>query len=455
MSTNSLTAPPLAALITVVSVASASADDRAAELSAYMDACVAAKHFNGSVLVSKDEVKFLSRGYGMANFEHQVANTSNTKFRIGSITKQFTAMLVMVLQEQGRLDVDDSIRKHLAESPETWNDVTIHHLLTHTSGIPSYTSMPEYGRDMMLHQSMDQMIGRFRDEPLEFLAGEKFSYNNSGYFLLGSIIEQASGVSYEEFLRREICDPLGLHDTGYDRFETVLKHRADGYERRYDETVRAAYLDMSQPYSAGAMYSTVEDLNRWDQALRQRKLIPAKNYDQMYAPDKNDYAYGWHVSTVQGRKTIRHGGGINGFRSHILRCPSENLCVVVLCNAPPANPGKVASDLAAIMFGDEYTLPKVRQIVQLDTKIYNKYEGRYQIHPELILTITRDGDHLMAQPTGQSKTRLLPESKTSFFDNVTDSQVSFVQADDGRATAVILNQDGKERRAERIESSQP
>jgi CubicO group peptidase (beta-lactamase class C family) len=347
--------------IAILAVPAADANEAVADLASYMEACVKVEKFNGSVLVCKDNETVLKSGYGMANFEHDISNTPNTKFRIGSITKQFTAMAVMLLEERGKLKVKDCITKYITDAPQAWDALTIHHLLTHTSGVPSFTSMPEYRRDMMLAQSIDQMVVRFREKPLNFVPGEEFEYSNSGYFLVGVLIEKASGVSYDEFIRKEICQPLKLHNTGYDRFRTVLKHRASGYIRRADIIVHDDYLDMSQPYAAGALYSTVEDLNRWDQALRRRELISQDRYKKMFTPEKNGYAYGWSVRPKSGRKTISHGGGINGFRSHILRHPEENLCVVVLCNVLPVNPGRVAQDLAAIMLGEKYELPKIRQ----------------------------------------------------------------------------------------------
>ena len=332
-------------------------DDPVDAIKEYMDATVEVDQFNGAVLVAGDDRVLFSQGFGMANFEHDVPNAPNTKFRIGSITKQFTAMAIMVLQEHEKLDVNDLISKHLADTPDAWSDVTIHHLLTHTSGVPSFTSMVTYRFNMHAPQTIKQMIDRFRDKPLDFEPGEKFRYSNSGYFLLGAIVEEASGKSYEEFLRTEVFDPLELNDTGYDRFRSVLPHRATGYERQKEELVHAYYLDMSQPYAAGALYSTVEDLYRWDQALRRGELISKDAYIKMYAPEKEGYAYGWSVKTKNGRKSISHGGGINGFLTYILRVPDKKLCVVVLCNVTPANSEKVAQDLAAIVLGEEYEVP--------------------------------------------------------------------------------------------------
>ena len=432
------------------------ADEPVAELVSYMQACVAVDNFNGSVLVCKDAQTVFRNGYGMANFEHDVPNTPDTKFRIGSITKQLTAMAVMILEERGKLTVDDIVSKHIDDAPEAWADVTIHHLLTHTSGVPSFTSMPEYRRDMMLPQTVEQMLARFKDKPLDFGPGEKYAYSNSGYFLLGAIIEKASGVAYDEFIGTEICKPLALHDTGYDRFHTMLKHRASGYKRLAGAIVHDAYLDMSQPYAAGSLYSTVEDLNRWDQALRRRELISDERYRKMYTPEKNGYAYGWGVSTKSGRKTISHGGGINGFRSQILRYPEQKLCVVVLCNVLPADPGKVAKNLAAIMLGEEYEIPKLPEIVDVDPDVFDAYVGRYEMSPDFILTVKRVDDKLTTQATGQGQLTMLPESRTTFFFNTqVKARITFIQDDSGDTIALILKQRGREIRAERIDETKP
>jgi CubicO group peptidase (beta-lactamase class C family) len=444
---------PLFLFLTVVGMPTAHADEPVADLVSYMQACVKVENFNGSVLVCKDNETVFRNGYGMANFEHDISNTTETKFRIGSITKQFTAMAIMILEEHGKLKVEDHVSEYIAGAPEVWADVTIHHLLTHTSGVPSFTSMPQYRRDMMLPQSIEQMLARFKDKSLKFAPGEKHEYSNSGYFLLGVIIEKASGVSYEQFIGTEICEPLKLNDTGYDRYRTVLKNRASGYRRLPDAIVLDAYLDMSQPYAAGSLYSTVEDLNRWDQALRRQEMISADRYEKMYTPEKNGYAYGWAVRTKSGRKAISHGGGINGFLSYILRYPEQKLCVVVLCNVLPADPGKVARDLAAIMLGEKYEVPKNPEITDVDYGVFDAYEGQYQIRPDFILTVQRVDDKLTTQATGQRRLTMLPKSPALFFNMQANAQITFIQDDSGKTVALILKQRGQEIRAERIDSA--
>ncbi len=449
-----IAAPSIGGLVLLSALAlapQARAEDLSSKFEKYMDACVEVDHFNGSVLVARDGAVLFSKGYGLANAEHQVPNTPETKFRLGSITKQFTAMAIMILRERGKLAVEDPIGKYLDDAPAAWEGVTIHHLLTHTAGVHSYTSDPEYGTKMAQPETVKSMIARFKDKPLDFRPGEKFAYSNSGYFLLGAAIEKVSGKSYEAFLKEAIFDPLGMTDTGYDHPATVLRRRASGYIRKGDGLENAAYLDMAQPYAAGSLYSTTLDLAKWARALDEGKLISEDARAMMFTPAKNDYAYGWTVTTRSGRKEVGHGGGINGFATDIVRYPDQKVCAVVLCNVLPANPGRVSHDLAAITLGEPYKLPRVRKVAKVDPEVYDAYVGRYEIAPDVHMTISRDGDRLMAQPTGQSKREILPESEAEFFLKVVDAQFTFVKDEKGKVTHLILSQGGRETKAKRLE----
>jgi len=300
-------------------------------------------------------------------------------------------------------------------------------------------------------ETVKSMIARFRDKPLDFKPGEKFHYSNSGYFLLGAVIEKLSGKSYEAFLKDAIFDPLGMHDTGYDHAATLLAARASGYNFGDGGLKNAEYLDMAQPYSAGSLYSTVEDLARWDRALCDGKLIAQKSYAKMYAPVKNDYACGWVVTTAKGRKQIQHGGGINGFATEILRYPAERVCAIVLCNVLPQDPAQVAHDLAAIALGEPYEMPKARKMAKVDPKIFDAYAGRYQLGPKAIATFSREGDRFMTQLTGQPKFEVFPESETTFFLKVVDATITFVKDDKGKVTHVNIKQGSRETKGRRLE----
>jgi CubicO group peptidase (beta-lactamase class C family) len=226
--------------------------DFAAKVEECMQAQTKLRRFTGSILVAREGKVLVVKGYGFANAEWDIPNSPATRFRLGSITKQFTSMAVMQLQEQDRLNVQDPICRYLSPCPESWKPVTIHHLLTHTSGIPSYTDLPDYPRRMMILASKEEMVARFRDLPLEFPAGERFKYDNSGYFLLGMIIEKVAGKPYEDVVRSLIFEPLRMNSTGYDHSEAIVKRRAAGYVPSGDGLANAAYLDMAQPYAAGS-----------------------------------------------------------------------------------------------------------------------------------------------------------------------------------------------------------
>jgi CubicO group peptidase (beta-lactamase class C family) len=432
----------------------ARAEELTPKFERYMDAAVKVEGFSGSVLVSRGGETLFARGYSLANIDHQVPNTPRTKFRIASITKQFTAMAVLILAEQGKLKLDDPIGKYIESAPKPWEKVTIHHLLTHTSGIYNYTADPRYPEMLAQPETVPSLIARFKDRPLDFPTGEKFSYCNSGYILLGAVIEKVSSMSYEAFLTRAIFGPLGMKDTGYDHSETIFPHRAAGYERAGNGLKSADYVHMSQPFSAGALYSTVEDLARWDRALNDEKLISKESYTRMYTPGKGDYAYGWMVGTLSGRKEIEHGGSINGFKSQIVRDPDQEVCVVVLCNVYPCGTLKVAHDLAAIALGDAYKVPEERAVAEVDPKVLDSYVGRYETSGFGVMTITRDGNHLQVQ-SGPLMPRMiaLPASKSEFFVKFSDVSLTFVKDARGLGTHLLLRQGKLEIKAKRLEES--
>lgn len=330
----------------------------------YMLAAVEINHFSGVVLVARNGQPIINKGYGMANYELKVPNTPQTVFRLGSITKQFTSMATMILRERGKLDVNDSICKYLERCPAAWQPVTIRHLLTHTSGIPSYTSFPGFfEKNSVEPYTSAGLVDLFRDKPLDFPPGEKFSYSNSGYHLLGLIIEKTSGKSYAEFLRENIFAPLGMNHTGYDDSRALVMNRANGYRWLGKTFVNAAYLNMAIPYSAGALYSTTEDLLLWDQSLYTEKLVSRKTLDEIFTPymelvPGGGYAYGWGIGKKFGRQANEHNGGINGFSTDIVRFPSERVTVIVLNNNQDVNPDRIADALSAIVFGAPYQLPK-------------------------------------------------------------------------------------------------
>lgn len=336
----------------------------AAKADEYMNAAFKFDHFSGSVLVARNGVPVLSKGYGMANYELSVSNTPQTVFRVGSITKQFTAMAIMMLQERGKLNANNPICRFLDNCPAAWQPVTIRHLLTHTSGIINYTNLPDSPKLSVKPTTSAEMVNLLRDKPLEFTPGENFAYSNSGYYLLGLMIEKTSGKPYAEFLRDNIFTPLGMSKSGYDDSRTLLPNRASGYRWIGKTFVNADYLDMGYPYSAGSLYSTTGDMLLWDKALYTEKLISRKSLEEMFTPFKEMdflpgvmYAYGWGIGKRANRQSVEHGGDINGFSSWVRRFPSDHVTVIVLSNKQRGKVDKITDDLSAIAFGAPYKLP--------------------------------------------------------------------------------------------------
>lgn len=327
--------------------------------------------FNGSVLVSDQGQVIYKKGFGMANMEWDIPNQPNTKHRLGSISKQFTAMLILQLAAEGKLDLQIPITTYLSDYPKANGDIiTTHHLLTHTSGIPNYTSFPRFMQEESRNPyKPEDFVKKFSEKALEFTPGEKFNYSNSGYFLLGVIIEKLTGETYEKMLHKNIFTPLNMKDSGYDNHGDILKNRATGYEKNGNAYTNSRYLDMSIPYAAGSLYSTVEDLYLWDQALYTNELLPQNYMDMYFKPyipafGNNSYAYGWGVGKAPIGKskdsiyTIGHGGGINGFNTNISRAPSDRSVVVLLNNTGGAPLNRITRAIRGIMYGKGYSLPK-------------------------------------------------------------------------------------------------
>ena len=332
--------------------------------------------FTGTVLVSDHDRVIFKKGYGLANREWNIPNTPDVKFRLGSITKQFTSMLVMQQVAKGTIKLDGHIPDYLPYyRKDTGNKVTIHQLLNHTSGIPSYTDHPKFFSDESRNPySPDEFIKKFCSGDLSFEPGSKFHYNNSGYFLLGAILEHVTGMRYEALLRQNILNPLGMNDTGYDHFADLLPKRATGYQRGLGIIDNAPYLDMSLPYAAGSLYSTVEDLYKWDQALYTDKLVAAELKQKLFTPGLDHYGYGWDIRDLPaneaggGQTVISHGGGINGFNTLEQRLPRDHVLILALNNTPGANLGEIADGIRAILYGAEPKLPK-RSLVSVLGKV--------------------------------------------------------------------------------------
>ena len=341
------------------------AQDKAAKIDELMKVYNGYRQFNGAVLVAENAKVIFKKGYGMANMEWNIPVDTDTRFRLGSITKQFTSMLILQLVQEGKIKVEGKLTDYLPDyRKDTGDRITIHQLLNHTSGIPSYTGLPNFFQEISRNPySVSDFVKKFASGDLEFEPGTKWNYNNSGYFLLGALIERVTGKPYEQVLKERIFDPVGMKNTGYDHHETILAKRAAAYEKRPGGFINAPYLDMSLPYAAGSLYSTVEDLYLWDQALYTDTLLSAQLKELMFKPGLSNYAYGWIVRKAplgpQGEPVtiIEHGGGINGFNTVITRMPESKNLIVLLNNTGGTKLQDMTQRIASILFGKPYKAP--------------------------------------------------------------------------------------------------
>lgn len=313
-----------------------------AQIDQIMRARFAAGDFNGTVLVARQGRVLYQRAFGLANREWNIPNDLETKFEIGSMTKQFTALLVLQMVNEGKIQLNGHISDYLPYyRQDTGRRITISQLLSHESGIPNFTALPGFldGPESRTHYAVQEFVTKFCSGDLEFEPGTKFNYSNSGYFLLGAILEQVSGKSYESLLQERIFGPLGMKNSGYTHTETLIPHRAAGYERTDSGFKNARFYDMSIPFAAGALYSTIGDLFLWDQALYGGRLLPARLRDLMFKPNLDNYGYGWGIlvpaagSPYAGESIPMHGGAIFGFQSVIVRIIQHHELLVLLDNS--------------------------------------------------------------------------------------------------------------------------
>jgi CubicO group peptidase (beta-lactamase class C family) len=418
----------------------------AAEIEEYMKSAVEVERFTGAILVARDGKPIVSKGYGLANVELDVPNTPKTVFRLASLTKQFTAASIMMLQERGKLNVNDPFCKYLSDCPPAWQPITIRQLLTMTSGIPGASAL-ELGPLRGLPVPWDQWLEATKKKPLEFTPGENFKYANTGYTLLGFILERVSGKSYGEFLQENIFGPLKMERSGYEDPRRIIKNRATGYRQLPgDPITNVPYAEMVGLYAAGGIYSTTEDLLLWDQALYGDKLLSRKSIDEMYTPVKEmlpgkGYGYGLWTTRKHGHQEIAHGGNLAGFITYISRFPAERVTVIVLSNNGRGSSGKISTVLSAIVFGAPYEIPRERKEIAVASSVLDKYVGEYKVQqPPTTFVITNENGKLMAKRDAEAKVEMFPESESKFFLKTEDIQFTFVRDASGAVTGLIVHQ---------------
>ena len=417
--------------------------------------------FAGTVLLAKDGKVLLRKSYGLANYELGVPNTPETVYRIGSITKSFTGLAVLQLEERGLLKVGDPARKYVPEIPAAWGDFTIHQLLCHMSGIPDWMNAKAYS-DFSNPQHIEDALKEYADRPLVNKPGEVLRYSNSGYTLLGRIIERVSGKSYEDYLTENILRPAGMEHTSVDHSAELVPHRARGYRWDGEAIINAPNGDPDYPNAAGSLRSTVDDMYRFDRALKEGKLfskaITTKAwtaYGRWVAPPPfpadADYGYGWMMGQEFGHRYVGHGGWVNGFVSQFNRYPDDDAVLIVLWNFETSNCIFLSKDLAAILFEQKYEIPAMRPIVHPSAETLARYVGEFQVGPLSVKFTLRNGK-LYALGTGQPVPYgLIATSDIDFYCNDTPAVMHFVADEKGSMNKVAIKMGDREFELTRVQ----
>ena len=405
--------------------------------------------FSGTVLVARNGKPIFRKGFGAANREWTIPNATSTRFRIGSISKQFTATAILNLVDEKQLELDAPIKTYLSGIASNWEKVTVRELLVHTSGIPSYTQHKDFDDKLIrLKHSPRQLLELVKGAPLDFEPGSKFEYNNTGYVLLGLIIEAVSGLSYQDYLEQKLLKPRNLVNSGYDDGRKIIKHAAQGYSDDLNNVVKARPVDMSFAGAAGGMYGTVDDLLAWQQMLTNGKILSPASTAAMFTDGGHRYGLGWFISERFSRKVYEHGGTLPGFNSTLDYYPDDKLTIVILSNFSDVFLArKISDELARLALG----LPPVHRQVKVDSRRYSLLQGRYRLTPDMVISISRIGDRLFAQVSGQRQFEIYPESEYSYFFKVTEAVLNFDKEVSGRVEYVTLHQGGKKIKAKRID----
>ena len=439
----------------------------AAKLGDRIDTIMAASYPGdgpGAAAIAVREGKVVYRGArGMADLENGLELSPESVFRLGSITKQFTAASIMLLVERGELSLSDPLTQFLPDYPVHGHTITVENLLTHTSGIFNYTNIPGYMQTRIRSDlSTEKLIDEFKDQTIDFAPGERFSYSNSGYVLLGAIIEKVSDQSYEEFVQKNIFDRLGMEHSYYGSHTRLIPDRARGYGGAPGNWSNAPYLSMTQPHAAGSLLSTVDDMARWNAALFGGELLKPESVERMIQTfelndgEKSAYGFGLGIGALKGRTAISHGGGIHGFSTFATHLPEDKIFVAVLTNAPglPVRPATVANRIAAVVAGapfDEF------KSISLSPDVLQRYVGVYRIDENAERVISVEGGQLFTQRTGSNRLAAQAHSTTGFFYENSLTHFELIQDGSGEVVEMLMFQESsaEPERAVRVSRTVP
>ena len=419
--------------------------DKSEKLDELLKAYVNQSRFNGSVLVIKDGETLLDKGYGLSNVKENLLNKANTIFQVGSITKQFTAAIILKLQEDKKINIQDKLSKYFPGFPNG-DSITIEHLLTHTSGIYSYTNDRNFMSSKVSQpHTRQQMISLFKDKPLQFTPGTKWRYSNSGYLLLGYIIEDLTGLTYQQAVRQYIFNPLQMHNSGFDYTQLNNQQKATGYLQLVDEmNTPAPGIDSTISFASGSIYTTTADLYKFQQGMQSYAIISKSTLEKASTPFMNNYGYGFEIDSVAGKRIIGHSGSIHGFVSNLVWVPGENTVVILLNNATSPHLGKITQNIISLLYDQPYELPVPKVAIYMPEKTLQQYTGVYEIAPQFAITISLVNGSLIGTPQGQESRKLHPEKEDEFFLKEVDGRFKFSRNDKNEITAITLFQGGKE-----------
>ena len=416
----------------------------------YMQAQVKVNEFSGVVLVTQKDKIIYKKAFGYADREWKIPTTVDTKFEIGSLTKQFTAAAILQLVEQKKILLDDKLGKWFLDYPKG-DSVTLHMLLNHTSGIADCTSLPNFYALHTIPLAEDSVIALFKNQPYKFTPGTNWSYSNSNYFLLGCIIEKVSRKTFAEYLFENIITKATLSNTGVNRLDSIVAFRAKGYSKQeHGGWKNADYFSMEFPFSAGSLISTASDLYKWQAALLNAKIISAPMLAKMTTPYLNNYAYGLSVDSFHHYLRIAHGGAIPGFTSYLCVFPAKNISIVVLSNND-CNSDQAGNEIAAALFDVPVKMPYKPVEKAINVAVLKRYTGKYQLGGTTNFEIIEKDKYLFLKPEGGGEMMLKPESETRFFfaGNI-EQEIEFILDKNGTITNCYFINKGTQMEIKRL-----
>jgi len=396
-----------------------------------------------SVLVAKGDQILLKKGYGLADAEHRLPIAPHMTFRLGSITKQFTAVGILMLQQDGLLKVSDNINAYLPDYPTHGEAITIAQLLQHTSGIPNYTSFPGFMDTMRTDLTIPDLLDVFKDKPLDFKPGSKWNYSNSAYVVLGALIEKLSGTSYADFVSKRIFTPLGMTNSHYGSNVTVIPNRARGYQRTEQGFTNAPFISMSLPHAAGSLLASSEDMLKWHKGLLSGALLPrdvlkaAWTSGVLTSGDETGYGFGWNTGVYEGSNVYVHGGGIPGFNTYGAILPADDIYVIILSNLPgEANVNQLGHRAASLALGKP--IPGTEAVAALSAAELADYAGSYQAAGEDVrVAKVEDGKLMWHRPRGHSPEIIKVGDNRFAFEGNTGS-IAFERGEAGEITGLTF-----------------